>query len=274
MHASHLQRGVIAVAGAVSLSLPVAESPVQPTAPTVPATTRPAGSEACPNEHMILRPRSEFPDTPIGRVNYSRHTRDIEDAVLCMVNRLRDSFSNNYVEWPPKPPWWPPGGEWGASLNLPPATRANVKGLGRNALPGLPGAAYRHAQEAVRLRWWGKVEPGKNCVPQQARPDLCDSHINPETKSTPQIRAETMGYPRGCTKGWSVAENTYVGWGQDHVTPRAAFDGWYRSPPHVWNMLVGGTEMTVQVASGSADPAAPSGLPAVTYVQMFGNCLR
>ncbi|GAA3470419.1 hypothetical protein GCM10018965_049720 [Nonomuraea roseola] len=191
-----------------------------------------------------------------------------------MVNQTRHYWSNDLLPRPPKPPWWPPG-EWGSGLpQWPPATRARPKGIGRGAAPGLPGAAYRHVQDAVKLRWWGKVEPGKNCVPQQNKPEWCDSHINPQTKSTPHLRAQEMGYPRGCTKGWSSAENTYVGWGPDRVTPRAAFDAWYESPPHFLNLLGGGTEMTVQVALGSADPAAGSALPAVTYVQMFGNCLR
>jgi hypothetical protein len=150
---------------------------------------------------------------------------------------------------------------------------ATHKGLGIRAKAALPGAAYRHVSDAVALRWWGKVEPGKNCVPIETKPELCDPHINPQTKSTPMSRAEAAGYPHGCTKGWSVAENAYTAY-VANVTPRAAFDWWMQSPGHMANIMSFHKEMTVQVAWGSADPAAGSQVPAVTYVQMFGTCKR
>ncbi|WP_346146541.1 hypothetical protein [Nonomuraea recticatena] len=197
---------------------------------------------------------SEFPNTPIGRANSRRQATHIEYALLCMVNAERARLAKAMG-------WLIPQARIPKSIGRP----------GRPSKPGLGGAAARHLRDSLALRWWGRVTPGKNCIPQKEKPELCDSHINPQNNSTPHGRAAETTFPGGC-KGWSVAENTYVGWGQQHVTPRAAFEAWRKSFPHYKNMIQGGEYMVVSVALGSADPDAGSTVPAVTYVQMFGSC--
>lgn len=205
-------------------------------------TVAPQASAAnCENVDLVYQDASAFPDTPIGRVNYMRQSWDIEKSVLCLVNAER------------------------AAHHVAPVKRyLAMKGTPPGRL-GLGGAASSHANAAVALRWWGTVAEVGNCVPKKSDPSRCDPHINPQTKSTPESRARDSGF-RQC-----VGENTYAGWGRDGVTPRAALRFWMNSPGHRENILnPQWGEMRVSVAWGSADPAAGSITPALTYVQMFG----
>ncbi|MEU4212976.1 hypothetical protein AB0F13_23790, partial [Streptomyces sp. NPDC026206] len=129
-------------------------------------------------------------------------------------------------------------------------------------------------------RWWGTVAQYPGCTPMKDNPStslnegtLCDPHINPVTKSTPQQRAAEAGFGRGCTRS-AMAENVYTAYGDDAaVTPLAAFTWWMRSDGHRANIRNPQFEtMHVQVVLGSANPASGSATPAATYVQMFGFC--
>ncbi|WP_433356279.1 CAP domain-containing protein [Microtetraspora malaysiensis] len=233
------RRTTAAVTGALLLSLTGAVSLAQPAA----AAPSLKGAGTCANIDTIYQPASAFPDTSRGRFDFMMQGSKIELAVLCLVNAERTTMR--------------------------PLTRPIA--LGKGTLT-LGTAAARHAADAVALHWWGKVEPGKNCRPMQGDPTLCDPHINPETGSTPLSRAQAVGYGRRCTS-FAVAENAYVGWGDAYVTPRAAVTWWMNSKPHRDNILNPAfTVMYARTALGSADPAAGSITPAVTYVQMFGRC--
>jgi uncharacterized protein YkwD len=233
------RQAAVAVTGAFLLSLAPAVSLAQPAAAAAPTLK---GAATCANIDVVYQPKSAFPDTSLGRVAFMRQRTTIEIAVLCLVNAER--------------------------TNLPPLKR--YVGLGKTHTLG--AAAAGHAADAVNLRWWGKVEPGKNCRPMKGDPSKCDPHINPQTGSTPLSRAQAVGYGRRCGS-FSIGENAYVGWGVSNVTPRAAVTWWMNSTPHRDNMLNPAfTEMYAQAALGSADPAAGSITPAVTYVQMLGRC--
>lgn len=239
---SHHPRRTAAVAvGTLLVGLTVAVSPAQPAAAAQPLK----GAGTCANIDLIWQPSSAFPDTPQGRVAYLRQNQAIEPAVLCLVNAER------------------------TAANLKPLKRWITLRGGR---PGLGGAAATHVTDSVRLKWWGKVEPGKNCVPMETNPEWCDPHINPETGSKPLSRAQAAGYTRGCAS-YYVGENAYVGWGSSKVTPRAAVTWWMDSKPHrdtILNPVY--TDTALRFAWGSADPAAGSTTPALTYVHMFGHC--
>jgi uncharacterized protein YkwD len=202
------------------------------------------GAGSCQNIDYVYQPQSAFPDTPRGRLDFLLQPTTIEKAVLCLVNAER------------------------TALNLQPLKRF----IALRGTATLGTAAAREAADAVRLRWWGDVEPGKNCFPLKDNPSQCDPHINPQTLSTPVTRAQAVGYTRRCAS-YSIGENAYVGWGVSNVTPRAAVSWWMGSPPHRANILNPNfTESYAEPALGSADPAAGSTTPAVTYVQMFGRC--
>ncbi|MEV0973166.1 CAP domain-containing protein [Microtetraspora glauca] len=235
---SRRRQAAVAVTGALVLSLTGAVLSAQPVAA---APLKGAGT--CANIDMVYRPQSAFPDTSRGRYDFRAQTTTIEMAVLCLVNAERTGMQplKRYI------------------------------GLGKGSLT-LGAAAARHVADAVNLRWWGNVEPGKNCRPVKGDPSKCDPHINPQTGSTPLSRAQAVGYGRRCTS-FAVAENTYAGWGRSSVTPRAAVTWWMNSKPHRDAILNPAfTEMYAKAAWGSADPAAGSVTPAVTYVQMFGRC--
>ena len=122
----------------------------------------------------------------------------------------------------------------------------------------LYSAALGHVNESVRLKWWGSSSP----------------HVNPQTGSTILSRAKAAGYTTGC-RSFTVKENTYTGWGAAKVTPRAAVKWWMGSAGHRATILDRALKDTgVAVAWGSADKAAGSITPAVSYVQMFGVCTR
>ncbi|MET8047381.1 hypothetical protein ABZU75_07225 [Streptosporangium sp. NPDC005286] len=238
---SRRRQAAVAVTGTLLLSLTGAVSLAQPAA----AASAPLkGAGACANIDVVYRPQSAFPDTNRGRYDFRAQATTIETAVLCLVNAERTGLKplKKYLS------------------------------LGKNGAPTLGAAAARHAADAVRLRWWGKVEPGKNCRPVQGNPGQCDPHINPQTGSTPLSRAQAVGYGRRCAS-FSVGENTYAGWGTSSVTPRAAVTWWMNSKPHRDTILNPAyTELYTKAVWGSADPAAGSITPAATYVQMFGRC--
>lgn len=248
-------RWVAAVtAGTLLLGLPAALSQVEPAA----AAAAPLkGAGTCANIDLVFRSESAFPGTTRGRYDFRMQRSAIEQAVLCLVNAERTA----------------PG------VNLQPLKRYVALGKRSSAPPGLSGAAAGHVADAVRLRWWGKVQPGKNCRPNRDNPKTtedesktCDPHINPQTGSTVLSRATAAGYGRRCGR-FDVAENAYVGWGRSMVTPRAAVTWWMNSPPHRANLLNPiFKEMYTRTAWGSADPAAGSTTPALTYVQMLGRC--
>jgi uncharacterized protein YkwD len=213
-------------------------------------------SEVCPDQNMVFRPISDFPDTAIGRVRFMQQSSKMESSVLCQVNKARRLAGLQEI-------------------------RA-YKILGKGPRPrGLAGAAYDHATAAAKLRWWGTVAEYPSCTPRKDDPTtsldestLCDPHINPETKSTPAERAQDLGFGKGCTK-WKIGENTYTGWGDSKVTPKAAFDWWMGSKAHRETMMDPEfTTMKLQVVWGSADPAAGTNIPAATYVQEFGRCWK
>jgi uncharacterized protein YkwD len=196
---------------------------------------------------MVYQPESAFPATPAGRVQYRLQGSRVQEAVLCLINAERSARS------------------------LDPLKTYKTLGKGRPS-PSLARAASSHVAAAVNLRWWGRVEEGKKCVPMRNNPSQCDPHINPQTGSTVSTRANDAGYGKGC-KNYATAENTYVGWGSGNVTPRAAFNWWMGSEGHRNNMLSPYFRETyLSVAWGSADPAAKSTVPALTYVQTFGYC--
>ncbi|WP_326645220.1 hypothetical protein OG884_12480 [Streptosporangium sp. NBC_01755] len=238
---SRRRQAAVAVTGALLLSLTGAVSLAQPAA----AASAPLkGAGTCANIDLVYRPQSAFPDTSRGRFDFRAQATTIETAVRCLVNAERTGLKplKKYLS------------------------------LGKKGAPTLGTAAARHAADAVRLRWWGKAEPGKNCRPVQGNPGQCDPHVNPQTGSTPLSRAQAVGYGRRCTS-FSIGENTYAGWGSSAVTPRAAVTWWMNSKPHRDTILNPAfTELYTTAAWGSADPAAGSITPAATYVQMFGRC--
>ncbi|MFF9056819.1 CAP domain-containing protein [Streptomyces erythrochromogenes] len=214
----------------------------------------------CPNDGMVLQPRSAFPNTKIGQVNYNLQSSKMEKAILCLVN-----WDRRYVRVKPL---------------------VTPKLLGRPGRPaparGLGGAAYDHATAAAQLRWWGTVAQYPSCTPRKDDPGtilnegtLCDPHINPVTDSTPQERAEAAGFGKGCARS-AMAENVYTAYGDaSKVTPLAAFTWWLRSDGHRANIRDPRFEtMHVKVVLGSADPASGAATPAATFVQMFGMCQR
>ncbi|MGP3963456.1 CAP domain-containing protein [Nonomuraea sp. 3N208] len=240
---SRPRRAAALATGTVLVGLSAALSPAQP---AVAAAAPLKGAGTCANIDLVYRAKTAFPNTSRGRFDYIMQSPTIERAVLCLVNAER------------------------TALKLLPLQR--FVRLGKKAPPGLDTAAARHAADAVRLRWWGKVQPGKNCIARKDDPTKCDSHINPQTRSTPLSRAQAVGYGRRCTS-FSVAENTYVGWGPGFVTPRAAVSAWMDSKIHRDHILNPAFRVLyTEVAWGSADPAAGSITPALTYVQMFGSC--
>ncbi|TMR23736.1 CAP domain-containing protein [Nonomuraea turkmeniaca] len=249
---SRSRRAAALASGTLLLGLTAALSPAQPVAA---AATPLEGAGTCANIDMVYRDKSAFPDTARGRVDYRMQSSAIERAVLCLVNAERTA-----------------GG-------LRPLSRPYALGkMGKNSPPTLGNAAARHAADAVKLRWWGEVQPGKKCVPNKDNPKTsqdesktCNSHIHPQTESTPLSRAQAVGYCRRGTP--SIAENTYAGWGRGYVTARAAVSRWMGSEGHRNNILSPDfTVLYTRVAWGSADPAAGSTTPALTYVQMFGHC--
>ncbi|MEV0183706.1 hypothetical protein AB0I54_31095 [Streptomyces sp. NPDC050625] len=210
-------------------------------------TGTPSVDKFCENDGMVLRPRSDFPDTPIGRANYNMQSSKMERAMLCLVNwdRRHEHVRELYI----------------------------TKLIGKTRYRGLGGAAYDHATAAAKLRWWGTVAQYPSCTPRQKNPNLCDPHINPQTGSTPTKRAEEAGYGRGCT-AWKVGENAYTAWGRG-LTPLDAFIWWLRSDEHRANIRNPEWEtMKMQVVLGSADPAADANASGATYVQMFGRCWK
>ncbi|WP_440103320.1 CAP domain-containing protein [Streptosporangium sp. H16] len=238
---SRPRRAAVAMTGTLLLSLTGIAASAQPAA----AATAPLkGAGTCANIDFVIRPQSAFPDTSRGRYDFRAQSTTVQKAVLCLVNAER--------------------------TGLKPLKR--YLSLGKKGGPTLGAAATRHAADAVRLRWWGKVEPGKNCRPVQGDPGRCDPHINPQTGSTPLSRAQAVGYGRRCAS-FSIGENTYAGWGASSVTPRAAVTWWMNSKPHRDTILNPAfTELYTAVAWESADPAAGSTTPAATYVQVFGRC--
>ncbi|MEU2866785.1 CAP domain-containing protein [Streptomyces mirabilis] len=212
--------------------------------------------DVCPDQNMVLRPSSDFPDTAIGRVRFMLQSSKMEYSVLCQVDKARRLAGLKDVQ--------------------------TFKFLGKGPHPrGLAGAAYDHATAAAQLRWWGTVAQYPTCTKRIDDPStsldestLCDPHINPETKSTPQKRAQDLGFGNGCTK-WKIGENTYTGWGDPKVTPKAAFDWWMGSKSHHDTMMDPEFDtMYLTVVWGSADPAAGWNTPAATYVQEFGRCWK
>lgn len=257
MRTSRLRQMVIVTAGAVMASLPAADAsawpgPTAATAPHVPLH----GSAECPDADMAFRPRSEFPDTAQGKVDYIRQNVRAGRAIFCLVNGARQ------IQNPPVPA---------------------LRGVKNVSSPprGIGGAPIIHARAAVRLRWWGDVDkyvpptdPNKKCTPRQDDSTRCDPHINPETGSTSASRMREVGYPAGC-KSWSHSENTYTGWGVKDATPQAAFNWWMSSDGHRAAILNPEFRETgVWVEGQSADPAATPDAPGATYVQVFGRCDR
>ncbi|MET9343460.1 CAP domain-containing protein [Nonomuraea sp. NPDC003804] len=250
---SRLRQAVILTsAGAVALTL-ASTSAAQSTAGIPANTFAELKSTQCEFADWVYNPdKSAFPDTPVGRVTYKMQRYHMEQAVLCLVNEAR------------------------ARHLRPVGRRLRPLVIGRmiRGTPPAKIAAQRHADDAARLRWWGTVAQVGNCVPREKQPDLCDPHINPETKTTPEIRARDAGFGIRvpCKQFW-LAENTYTGAGRESVTPRAAVNWWMNSPDHRANILSPVfTTMYVGIALGSADPADGSTTPANTYVQMFTRC--
>ena len=244
---ARLLSGAVIAALTIGLAAPgvAAAGAVAPASPVV-APTALHGAGSCPDIDMVYRARSEFPATSKGIVDHTMQRSRMEKAVLCLVNAER------------------------SAVRLPPV---KIFFYGRftpddgRLLP----VAKRHLADSLRLRWWGKVEPGKNCVPVKNQPDKCDGHINPETGTTAQKRLEN--YSKRCGES-ATGENLYTAYGLESlVTPRAAVQWWMNSPGHRDNILRPDfTDMALAVRDGSADPAAGSTTPSATYVQVFGFC--
>ncbi|MFI6182486.1 CAP domain-containing protein [Nonomuraea sp. NPDC051191] len=239
-HTTHVSP-VFAASGALLLAL-AAATPPQVTAET--AATK--FGRACDNAYLVFKPRSAYPDTNAGNVWYRRQFTDIELSLFCLVNELRAQYQ--------RPP-----------VNRVLLLSAKVRGIN--------GAAADHARAAAQQRWWGTVEQVPGCKPYPLDPSRCDSHYDPVSQTDPVQRAKNNKYGSSCPT-WSVGENTYTGWGAEKVTPRAAFEAWKHSPPHLENMLRPEfKQMAIGTAVGSADPSAPADFyPAITYVQDFGTC--
>ncbi|MFI7446667.1 hypothetical protein ACIBQX_04130 [Nonomuraea sp. NPDC049714] len=166
---SRRRQAAVAVTGALLLGLTGAVSLVQPAAAAAPPLK---GAGTCKNIDIVYRPQSTFPDTKQGRGAFLIQAIKVEPAVMCLINAER------------------------AAANLRPLQRfIRLKGT-----PALSSASARHAAEAVKLRWWGDVEPGKKCVPMKNNPTKCDPHINPQTGSTrsavPKPSATVAAAPR------------------------------------------------------------------------------
>ncbi|WP_158778730.1 CAP domain-containing protein [Streptomyces cellulosae] len=211
--------------------------------------------DVCPDQDMVLRPQSDFPDTAIGRVRFMLQSRKMQYSVLCLVDKARAKAGLQEVH--------------------------SYVALGKNyrGPRGLSGSAYDHARAAAQLRWWGTVSQYPTCTPRKDDPRTaedeslkCDPHINPQTKSTPAQRAQEQGFAKNCTK-WKVGENAYTATSASDATPRAAFGWWWRSQAHHDTMMDPEyNTMQLAVVAGSADPAGGTNAPAATFVQEFGRC--
>ncbi|GAA3205824.1 CAP domain-containing protein [Nonomuraea roseoviolacea] len=242
MHGITLPSPFSIASGAILLALAAVVPPLIAT-----GTSAATSGMACANADLVYQPQSAFPDTARGRVFYRQQFINMEYAMLCMVNEFR------------------------AQEQRPPLHRVIL--LRGTTARGIRGAAADHARASAQQRWWGTVAQVPGCRPYPPDPTRCDPHYDPVSKTDPVQRAKNNNYGSSCPT-WSVGENTYTGWGNDKVTPRAAFEFWKNSPLHRENML---RPEFVQIAlgteTGSADPNAPADFyPAITFVQMLGSC--
>lgn len=134
-----------------------------------------------------------------------------------------------------------------AGAGLPAVTLVNQLGT----------AAQGHANAAASIKWWTGG---------------ADSHVNPQTRSTPSSRISAAGYcPGGATR---TSEITYTGYGTG-ATGLSAVNWWVNVSTfgHRANVLDRNvTHIGVGVAGPSADPAAGSNAQQGTYVVNFGAC--
>jgi hypothetical protein len=219
------------------------------------AATPLAGAAYCGNIDLEFRDRSAFPAGARGDAQFKTQSSQLNVAVECLVNAERTALGIHKL---------------GKAIGVRNDAARN------RAINGLSAAAAEHARDAVSIRWWGKVEPGKTCRPFTAadRPDLCDPHLNPLTGSTPESRLRATGWTAGCSSH-RFSENTYTGAGPGSATPRAAVTFWKESKGHMANILDPNMwGVGTSVVRGSADSATGSTAPAATYVQMFGVCNR
>jgi uncharacterized protein YkwD len=120
----------------------------------------------------------------------------------------------------------------------------------------LAQAAFKHAEAAEQLKWWGA---GSN------------PHVNPQTGSTviSRIRAEGYCSPRAIAQ---TAEIAYTGAGPGS-TARAAVNWWMNSPSHraiITNPNL--RDFGLGMVPGLADRNIPSSSNMATYVVAFGRC--
>ncbi|MEK1886537.1 MAG: CAP domain-containing protein [Phyllobacterium sp.] len=148
--------------------------------------------------------------------------------------------------------------------------------------PELTRAAQEHAADAGRLRWWdGEYEAMMN--PVTGGVVTYDTHVNPETNSTPQTRIVANGYCQ--RQPLKTGEITYTGTGSDPTlvncplnacsTPVAAVNWWMNvsTAGHRQRVLDPAVrQIGVGLSGNGADPHTPLGGDMGTYVVDFGDC--
>jgi uncharacterized protein YkwD len=124
-------------------------------------------------------------------------------------------------------------------------------------------AAYQHLNEAVGLKWWG---PNQN------------SHVNPVTGTTPQVRVWTTLYcflPPLSFGAAKIGEITYTGAGGSHYPPNAAVNWWMNVSTSGHREIILDPEFThfgIWASGQTADRQLEGISPAGTYVVVFGTC--
>jgi len=184
-------------------------------------------------------------NTPPSSVNLSDQGDKIREAIRCLINAERSANGLN--------PLW--------------------------LSPELTRAAHGHATEAGRLRWWdGEYESKTN--PLTGEEMTYDTHVNPETNTTPPLRIAASEY---CARRPSrTGEITYTGTGASNEclsnacsTPAAAVNWWVNISTfgHRQRVLDPDVrEIGVGLSGKGADPRIPLGGDMGTYVVNFGNC--
>lgn len=230
------------------LAVLAAVLPASASGPAAPA----AAAVDCPNADLAPRPRSYFSSDVTGLGLYVQNRYRVKDAVRCLINAQR------------------------AAHGVAPVVQ--YVGLRGSRTVVLTSVAQGHADAAARLQWWGKVEPGKNCVPRKDKPSECDSHINPQTGLDPGGRVKAAGFCAAPRTLLRLRENTYTGAGANagvqYSTPRAAVTWWMGSQLHRETLLDPALkEVGIGMAPASADPAGAAYSPAGTYVTDYATCV-
>jgi hypothetical protein len=215
-----------------------------------PAAAQLAGENICPDVHT---PPSTITDLAAQRLR-------IRDAIRCLINAERRNRQLPELQSP--------------ELQLPPQLSVNTK---------LTNAADGHAQEAVRLRWWGRGDSHVN--PEKDQDLISDQNLTPEQRRDRAIERRIIAAGYCERQPIKTGEITYSGTGNDPLqnkcqlvecsTPAAAVHWWMNvsTSGHRQSILNPEfREIGVGVSGIGADDQIPPQPSMGTYVVTFGNC--